>query len=477
MLNYEAHVDSFAKKAHIASDLIIGDPNRIPKPWLSYTVPTYKRADLLQETLHSILRQKEADVEWEIVVVDNDAGGENETERLIRELSSDRILYYRNRENLMVDGNVNRCIKLARGEWVAMVHADDLLMSDHLPVMTGYIRELENKEKKTLAYISPRYVEFSDISLVDLDRQNILFRKYKGMSAAERRVIKKTPIVRYRPIDALLTGTSVFLPSNGTIMNKKVMMETGGFNDEFGICTDLVKPYSLAKDYRVYKTLRPFGYYRIGHDNESRGAKAIHDIAVGCHNLTEYIYSRNLISRIWGDIARDERFKTVIKYMLRYSRYGNLGLTENDFDDIHICRTGLSRKIREILFKLVMRVYSKDSEVFLRFIRSHMMATIKILKKELPKSSKLVVYGAGGIGCIAVEYIRKHLKKIDLVGFAVTLRAGNPYEEMNLPVYTIDEFEKHKYDWYFLVSVLPATQPEILKILKEREFNNVYYIV
>jgi len=485
MVNYEEHVDSFAKKAHIASDLILGNPENVPNPWISYTVPTYKRPDFLKETLKSIIRQEEADVLWEIVVVDNEAGGENDTERMIRELNHDKILYYRNRENLLVDGNVNRCIELARGEWVAMVHADDLLISDHLLIMTKYIREYEHKGKKPLAYISSAYFEFSDNRQVNLDWRSTGVRGYDGMSLIERIIISREKnydfsapeLFRFRQIDGLMTGTSVFLPSNGTIMNKKVMLETGGFNDTFGICTDLVKPYALAKDYRVYKTVRPFGFYRLGHENESRRAGAIHEIATACYYLTEYIYSKSLTARIWGNIARDERFEVVIKYMLRYSRFGNLDLTERDFDDIHICKKGFPRAVRKLLFKLVMCFYSRDTNVFFRFINNRMKATCKILLKEFPLDSKLIIYGAGRAGYYAHKYLKKRHPEIDIAGFAITLRAGNPDEYEDLPVYTIDELEKYKDEWYFLVTVYPSTQPEILEVLSKLEFKNVFYII
>ena len=129
-IDYDLCENNFDKIRNVNCKLILGTPN--DKAFISYVIPVYKRADLLEKTLYSVLNQQKVDFEWNIVIVDNEAGEVNDTQRLIEKISSDKIVYYRNEENIGVDGNYNRCIEIAKSPWVAMIHGDDLIMDDHL---------------------------------------------------------------------------------------------------------------------------------------------------------------------------------------------------------------------------------------------------------------------------------------------------------------------------------------------------------
>ena len=133
-INYEAGENRFIKCEKVKSRLVYGDPENVPKPFVTVVVPTYRRVHLLKQALESIITQRETDFAWDIVVVDNepDNGKENDTERLIRSLKNDRILLYRNSENIWAGDNFNRCILLARGKWVMMLHDDDMLIANSL---------------------------------------------------------------------------------------------------------------------------------------------------------------------------------------------------------------------------------------------------------------------------------------------------------------------------------------------------------
>ena len=169
-INYNETSNHFEKIKNVRTDLIYGDPGYIKTPWFSYIIPVFKRPDLLRQTLKSVLDQEAVDFFWDIVIVDNETEPNNPTEKLIREIDDKRILYYRNQENIGPGGNYNRCIETARGKWVAMLHGDDLIMKDHLQLMGEYIRKYQRGVRE-LAYISPRYTDFSKVSDLKLDRK------------------------------------------------------------------------------------------------------------------------------------------------------------------------------------------------------------------------------------------------------------------------------------------------------------------
>ncbi len=90
-------------------------------PLVSVIVPVYNGARYLRESLDSILRQSYASVE---VIVMDDASAD-ETPAIIASYG-DRIRSVRQPANLGQFDNVNAGIGLARGELIAVYHADDV---------------------------------------------------------------------------------------------------------------------------------------------------------------------------------------------------------------------------------------------------------------------------------------------------------------------------------------------------------------
>lgn len=104
-------------------------------------IPTYRRSDLLRRALESALAQT-AGKGSEVLVVENPAEGlrpdeRSAAERLCTEFRCQRLRYVRNESNLGMVGNWNRCLELARGEWLVILHDDDWLSPRYLEVTLG----------------------------------------------------------------------------------------------------------------------------------------------------------------------------------------------------------------------------------------------------------------------------------------------------------------------------------------------------
>lgn len=109
------------------------------EPLVSICVPTYNSARFIEETLNSITSQTYRNVE--ILVGDNcctDGTGDI-VERLRQ--TDPRIVHVRHESNLGYVGNLNRLLELARGEYVAFYHADDVyeptLVQREVDVLSG----------------------------------------------------------------------------------------------------------------------------------------------------------------------------------------------------------------------------------------------------------------------------------------------------------------------------------------------------
>jgi glycosyltransferase involved in cell wall biosynthesis len=95
-------------------------------PKVSVVIPTYNRAHLIGIALRSVLLQTYSD--YEIVVVDD--GSTDDTESIVR-TTAPKARYIR-QENQGIPEVLNSCIRLARGEYIALLGSDDALAPDAL---------------------------------------------------------------------------------------------------------------------------------------------------------------------------------------------------------------------------------------------------------------------------------------------------------------------------------------------------------
>lgn len=127
--------NAIADHDHVASTLVSrGEDGE--KPLVTIAITTFKRYDLILESMRSALDQT-FDRAYEIIVLDNDpgSGGAALLTQALPELLTRNFRYFVNAENIGVFGNFNRCIRLARGEWLTILNDDDLLDSGFLASM------------------------------------------------------------------------------------------------------------------------------------------------------------------------------------------------------------------------------------------------------------------------------------------------------------------------------------------------------
>lgn len=92
-------------------------------PLVSICIPTYNRAALLEKAVASALAQTMDD--YEILVVDNNS--EDDTEEKIKDLANAQLRYVKNPQNVGMIPNWNRCIDLALGKYICILHSDDYI--------------------------------------------------------------------------------------------------------------------------------------------------------------------------------------------------------------------------------------------------------------------------------------------------------------------------------------------------------------
>jgi glycosyltransferase involved in cell wall biosynthesis len=91
-------------------------------------IPTFNQQALyLETTLRSVLRQDPGPEQMEIVVVD-DGSSNGPPMEVIRRVAGDRVVIHAEPKNLGLSGAWNRCIELANGQWIHILHSDDFVL-------------------------------------------------------------------------------------------------------------------------------------------------------------------------------------------------------------------------------------------------------------------------------------------------------------------------------------------------------------
>lgn len=102
---------------------------------VSIITPAYNSANYLPEAIASVQQQTYAD--WEMIVIDD--GSTDHTREAIAPYEADIRYVYQ--ENQGVSAARNHGIRLAQGEWVAFLDADDYFFPDKLAAQVGLFRE------------------------------------------------------------------------------------------------------------------------------------------------------------------------------------------------------------------------------------------------------------------------------------------------------------------------------------------------
>lgn len=182
------------------------------EPMISIMVPVFEPNAMLIETLEAVIAQrKELGLERMQIAVVDDGSREIEVRTLLRRfIDTAQIEFYANATNLGLAGNWNRCVKLARGELVHLLHQDDIVRS-------GFYRRLlagfENRPNVGMAFCRHAFID-GDGKITDVShRERVspgILRDWLPKIARETRIQTPAAIVR-RSVYETLGGFRVDL--------------------------------------------------------------------------------------------------------------------------------------------------------------------------------------------------------------------------------------------------------------------------
>lgn len=109
-------------------------PKGTERPLFSVMIPTYNCSQYLVKTLRAVLAQDMGEALMQIEVID-DSSTDADVETLVRTIGDGRVKYFRQPKNVGSLRNFETCINRAQGEYVHILHGDDL-------IQPGFYREI-----------------------------------------------------------------------------------------------------------------------------------------------------------------------------------------------------------------------------------------------------------------------------------------------------------------------------------------------
>jgi len=108
-----------------------------PNPKVSIVLPVYNAEKFLDECMNSILNQSFTDFEFIII---NDESKDKSFEILKKYAKKDkRIILLNNKKNMGCVNTRNRGLKMAKGEYVAVMDPDDVCLKDRFKIEVAYL--------------------------------------------------------------------------------------------------------------------------------------------------------------------------------------------------------------------------------------------------------------------------------------------------------------------------------------------------
>ena len=106
-------------------------------PKVSICIPNYNYGNYIGDAIQSVLDQSFTD--FELIIVDNCST--DDSENVIQKFTDKRIKYFKNETNIGAIRNCNKCVSIAQGEYIFILHSDDELMPN---MLEKYVQKLDD---------------------------------------------------------------------------------------------------------------------------------------------------------------------------------------------------------------------------------------------------------------------------------------------------------------------------------------------
>ena len=277
--------------------------NCIGRPRWSVMIPTHNCAKYLRETINSVLSQDRGPDQMQIEVVD-DCSTVDDPKAVVHERGQGRVLFHRQEANVGATRNFNTCISRSLGDFVHILHGDDL-------VEPGFYAEVES-----LASRFPEAAMLATRSFY-IDEAGHPFGSSPYVARYATCIRDASPLYYANP-----------LRTPSVVIRRSFYERHGGFCERLVHVADWEMWTRAAAKGGVVMSNSIGANYREFNGNETSRLRRSGD------NIREFLHLGEVFSRIYPDFCLD-RFllgvrSTAADQLRRFRRIGDVkGVAEN----------------------------------------------------------------------------------------------------------------------------------------------------
>ena len=213
-------------------------PTQSNSPRVSIIMPAFNREKFIAESIESALAQSYED--FELIVIDD--GSKDQTVEVAKKYLSDpRVHLIQNEKNMGIATTRNRAIRVARGEYIAMLDSDDIWID----------KDKLRKQVDFLDSHSDHAMVGSAITHIDVSGKKLKTVTFPTADAEIRNsILRRNPFAQ----STLLCRTEAFL-------------QTGSYSTRFMICDDFDLWLRIGKRWKFANSTDAMTGYRIHGNN------------------------------------------------------------------------------------------------------------------------------------------------------------------------------------------------------------------
>lgn len=302
-------------------------------PLISVVLSTYNDENYIVEAVNSILNQTVTD--FELIIIDDCST--DKTVQIIKSIKDDRIKLYENAVNVGLTKNLNKALKLCKGQFIARMDGDDI--SD----ITRFEKQL-------------KYFEMHpDVSLISCRMETIGRRNARYEAPTEDAKIRARMLI------------SAVMPHPGFMMRGSLIYDEGFEYDESFTCTqDYDFEARVLKNHKLGMTEEYLLKYRL--HNQQISSERSDDQVKAARRVKEMLLSYVVSNMSQEALAQyhnlaEKDYENSIDYSLLdplLMLYCNN--TTNSYDRVELRRAYILRRLVDRDFRGLFRVF-KNSKV------------------------------------------------------------------------------------------------------------------
>jgi len=328
-----AYHDNFAVYKHVKS-VLIHEGHMTVTPLVSIMIPTYNRSHFLGEAIASALNQK-TEIPFEVVIVDNgqDEDTVNKVNEIVASFNAPNLILYRNRENIGMFGNWNRCIELARSEYLTILNDDDKLD------LSWISNAIKNSEKDKMVAFDCQLFGSKNSKSKPRQFLDLIIRKIRL-----RESIVKLPDIFY--CNPLHCGSLT------AIIKKSCAISLGGFDDVYWPTSDyiFVIRYWLKFGIKIIHVIG--GYYRI-EENASLKKETLEGFIRNDYKARNSMLSKFVKGKIRLNILL---LISLAQAIIRLCNYKKLLFSKSKVDNFPVNEFGINNKFLIFFMKNILSI-------------------------------------------------------------------------------------------------------------------------